>query len=57
MFMNHPQAGIDLIKNIKQLDEFKPIKNIIMKGMMVKDIQVVKRNRDTIFIKDTYNSG
>ena len=25
MFMNHPQAGIDLIKNIKQLDEFKPI--------------------------------
>lgn len=25
MFINHPQAGIDLIKDIKQLDEFKPI--------------------------------
>ncbi len=25
MFMNHPQAGVDLIKNVKQLDEFKPI--------------------------------
>ena len=25
MFINHPQAGVDLIKDIKQLDEFKPI--------------------------------
>lgn len=25
MFRNHPQIGVDLIKNIKQLDEFKPI--------------------------------
>ncbi len=25
MFRNHPQAGVDLIQNIKELDEFKPI--------------------------------
>lgn len=25
MFINHPQAGVDFIKDIKQLDEFKPI--------------------------------
>ena len=25
MFINHPQAGVDLIKDIKQLDEFKTI--------------------------------
>ena len=25
MFINHPQAGVDLIKDIKQFDEFKPI--------------------------------
>lgn len=25
MFINHPQVGVDLIKNIKQLDEIKPI--------------------------------
>ena len=25
MFRNHPQAGVDLIQNIKQFDKFKPI--------------------------------
>lgn len=25
MFINHPQTGVDLIKSIKQLDEFQPI--------------------------------
>jgi HD-GYP domain-containing protein (c-di-GMP phosphodiesterase class II) len=25
MIRNHPQAGVDLIQNIKQLDKFKPI--------------------------------
>ena len=53
MFINHPQAGVVLIKDIKQLDQFKPIIKHHHERYDGKGYPSgLKRPRDTLFIED-----